>query len=135
AGMLGVILVVSSNLSGGGENYLQLAGQGAVLLAALSYAVAGIYGRRKFRAVPVQVTATGQLIAGALILLPLSLFQIPAQVPSLEALGSIVTLSIVGTSVASLMYYWLLAHVGATRTLLVTYLLPGFALIWGALLL
>ena len=135
AGMLGVILVVSSNLSGGGESSMQLAGQGAVLLAALSYAVAGIYGRRKLRTVPVQVTATGQLMSGALILLPFSLFQVPAAVPSLAALGSIATLSILGTAVASLMYYWLLSHVGATRTLLVTYLLPGFALIWGALLL
>jgi drug/metabolite transporter (DMT)-like permease len=135
AGMAGVVLVVSSNLSGDGESSMQLLGQGAVLLAALSYAVAGIFGRKKLQGVPVQVTATGQLITGAIILLPLSLLQIPAQVPSLQALGSIATLSILGTAVASLMYYWLLTHVGATRTLLVTYLLPAFALLWGALLL
>ncbi len=135
AGMAGVVLVVSSNLSGGAEGTLQLAGQGAVLLAALSYALAGIFGRNKLRDVPVRVTASGQLIIGALILLPFSIFQIPAKVPSLEAIASISTLSILGTAVASLMYYWLLTHVGSTRTLLVTYLLPGFALIWGALLL
>jgi drug/metabolite transporter (DMT)-like permease len=135
AGMAGVVLVVSSNLGGGGDSSMQLIGQGAVLLAALSYAVAGIFGRKRLQGVPVQVTATGQLITGALILLPLSLFQIPAQVPSAQAIASLATLSIVGTAIASLMYYWLLTHVGATRTLLVTYLLPAFALIWGALLL
>jgi drug/metabolite transporter (DMT)-like permease len=135
AGMAGVVLVVSANLSGEGESSMQLLGQGAVLLAALSYAVAGIFGRKKLQGVPVQVTATGQLIIGAVILLPFSLLQIPAQMPSLQAIGSIATLSILGTAVASLLYYWLLTHVGATRTLLVTYLLPAFALIWGALLL
>jgi drug/metabolite transporter (DMT)-like permease len=135
AGMAGVVLVVSSNLGSGGDSSMQLVGQGAVLLAALSYAVAGIFGRKRLQGVPVQVTATGQLITGALILFPLSLFQIPSQLPSAPAIASLATLSIVGTAIASLMYYWLLTHVGATRTLLVTYLLPAFALIWGALLL
>ncbi len=135
AGMSGVVLVVSSNLSGGNESSMQLLGQGAVLLAALSYAFSGIFGRKMLQGVPVRATATGQLVTGALILLPLALLQIPAKIPSLEAIGSITTLSIAGTALASLMFYWLLAHVGSTRTLLVTYLLPGFALIWGALLL
>src|SRR5207253_1589616 len=60
---------------------------------------------------------------------------IPPKMPSLVALGAVTTLAIVGTALASLMYYWLLAHVGATKALLVTYLLPGFARMWGALLL
>jgi drug/metabolite transporter (DMT)-like permease len=134
-GMAGVVLVVSASLSGGSEGVMQLAGQAAVLLAALSYAISGIFGRHKLKDVPVRATATGQLVTGALILIPFAIFQIPAQVPSPAAIASITTLSILGTAVASLMYYWLLAHVGSTRTLLVTYLLPGFALIWGALLL
>ncbi|MEO8288120.1 MAG: DMT family transporter [Chloroflexota bacterium] len=134
-GLFGVSLVVSSNLTGSGEGTMALLGQCAVLLAALSYAVSGIYGRKKLRGVPVRATATGQLVAGSLILLPFALFQVPAQFPSWQATGSIVTLSILGTALASLMFYWLLARVGSTRTLLVTYLLPGFALVWGALLL
>ena len=135
AGMAGVVLVVSSDLGTGGESSMQLAGQGAVLLAALSYALSGIFGRKMLRDVPVQATAAGQLVTGAIILLPFALTQIPSSVPSLPAIASITTLSILGTAVASMMYYWLLSHVGSTRTLLVTYLLPGFALVWGALLL
>jgi drug/metabolite transporter (DMT)-like permease len=69
------------------------------------------------------------------MLLPFALFQIPAKVPTLEATGSIVALSLLGTAFATLLYFWLLNNVGVTGTLLVTYLLPGFALIWGALLL
>ncbi|HKP53465.1 MAG TPA: DMT family transporter [Chloroflexia bacterium] len=134
-GFAGVSLVVSSNLHIGTESVWQWLGQGACLLAALSYAFAGIYGRYALKGVPVQVSATGQLVSGTLMLMPLAAFQLPQQVPSWQAIGSVVTLAIAGTALASLMYYWLLVRVGATGTLLVTYLLPVFALIWGALLL
>ena len=136
-GMAGVILVVSGNLEHKGDvdPLFWLLGQGAVLLAALSYAIAGIYGRKKLRGQPAHIGATGQLITGALILLPFALFQIPSQVPSWQAIGSVATLSILGTAVATLLFFWLLSNVGVTGTLLVTYLLPGFALMWGALLL
>jgi drug/metabolite transporter (DMT)-like permease len=133
-GLLGVGLIVSGNLQGG-EGVMYLLGQGAVLLAALSYAVSGIYGRHRLKDVPVRVSATGQLTFGALIILPLAALQVPAQMPSWLALGSIATLAILGTAVASLLYYWLLTNVGSTGALLVTYLLPGFALIWGAIFL
>ncbi len=136
-GMAGVVLVVSGNLAHKGDvdTTMYLLGQGAVLLAALSYAVSGIYGRKRLKGLPPHVGATGQLIAGTLVLLPFALFQIPAQVPSWQAIGSVVTLSILGTAIATLLYFWLLSNVGVTGTLLVTYLLPGFALMWGALLL
>jgi drug/metabolite transporter (DMT)-like permease len=134
-GFVGVSLVVSSNLHIGTESVWQWLGQGACLLAALSYAFAGIYGRYALKGVPAQVSATGQLVTGALMLMPLAAFQLPRQIPSWQAIGSVVTLAIAGTALASLMYYWLLRRVGATGTLLVTYLLPVFALIWGALLL
>ncbi|MGA7733683.1 MAG: DMT family transporter [Chloroflexia bacterium] len=136
-GMAGVVLVVSGNLEQKGDvdTTMYLLGQGAVLLAALAYAISGIYGRRRLKGVPPHIGATGQLIAGSLMLLPFALFQVPSQVPSWQAIGSVATLSILGTSVATLLYFWLLNNVGVTGTLLVTYLLPGFALMWGALLL
>ncbi len=134
-GMAGVIMVVSGSLSFSTENPMHLVGQGACLLAALCYAVSGIYGKRALVGVPTMVAATGQLTTGALMLAPLAAFQVPAQVPSWQALGAVAALSIAGTALASMLYYWLLAKVGATRVLLVTYLLPGFALVWGALLL
>lgn len=133
-GFAGVVLVVSGNLEGE-QSGMQFLGHGAVLLAALSYAIAGIFGRRVLKGVPSLVPATGQLVLGALMILPLSLTQIPAKMPSPAALAAVSTLAIAGTALASLMYYWLLSRVGATRTLLVTYLLPGFALFWGALFL
>jgi drug/metabolite transporter (DMT)-like permease len=105
------------------------------LLAALSYAFAGIFGRFALKGVPVQVSATGQLITGALMLLPLAALQVPTAFPSWQAIGALTALAFAGTALASMMFYWLLMRVGATGTLLVTYLLPGFALFWGAIFL
>ena len=134
-GLAGVVLVVSGNLAQGGTGTMVLLGQGAVLLAALSYAVSGIFGRHMLKGVPLRVAATGQLLAGALMILPVAAFQVPAQMPSALALGAVAVLAVLGTALASVMYYWLLSRVGAMGALLVTYLLPGFALAWGALLL
>jgi drug/metabolite transporter (DMT)-like permease len=135
-GLAGVVLVVGSTLGTPVEDgVMNWVGQGAALIAALSYAISGIYGRRVLGQVPVQVSATGQLVTGALMLLPIAAFQFPTQVPSWEATGSVIALAVAGTALASLMYYWLLRQIGATNTLLVTYLIPIFALVWGALLL
>ena len=114
---------------------MYLLGQAAILLMALSYAVAGVFGRHMLKGVSPRVAATGQLIGGALLILPVAAFQVPARVPSPLALGAVAVLAVLGTALASVMYYWLLARVGATGALLVTYLLPGFALVWGALFL
>jgi len=134
-GLAGVVLVVSGNLEGGGSGGERLLGHAAVVLMAISYAVAGIFGRKMLQGLPSLAPATGQLVAGALALLPLAILQFPHKTPSLLALGAVSTLAILGTALASLMYYWLLSRVGATKALLVTYLLPGFALFWGALFL
>jgi drug/metabolite transporter (DMT)-like permease len=134
-GLAGVVLVVSGNLSQNSNGTMSLLGQGAVLAAALSYAVSGIFAKRRLSGVPLRVAATGQLLAGALILLPLAATQVPARMPSALALGAVAVLAVLGTAIASMMYYWLIARVGATKTMLVTYLLPVFALVWGALFL
>src|SRR5262249_48475507 len=59
----------------------------------------------------------------------------PTHLPSTQAILAIAALGALGTAVAYLLYFWLINNVGATRTTLVTYLLPCTALIWGVLLL
>jgi drug/metabolite transporter (DMT)-like permease len=109
----------------------------AVLAAAACYAVAGIYGRRAFRGMPALVPATGQLLAGALMMAPLALALrgLPTSLPSATALGAVLALALLGTSVAYILLYWLMERIGAPRTSMVTYLLPPFALAYGALFL
>ena len=75
------------------------------------------------------------MLAGGLILLPFALFQLPAAVPSLEATLSVLALSLLGTALAQLILFRMLALHGSARLSLVTYLMPGFALVYGALIL
>ena len=109
----------------------------AVLVAAACYALTGIYARRAFRGVPALIPATGQMLAGALLITPYALLVrgIPAQMPSATALGAVVVLAVFGTALAYILLYWLMERIGATRSSMITYLLPPFALAYGALFL
>ena len=108
----------------------------AVLLAALCYALAGLWGRQ-FRGLPVEVAAAGMLIGSSAILLPAAaFFEHPWNAsPSAISLGGIAALGLLSTAIAYLLYFKLLARVGATNLLLVTFLLPIVALVLGALFL
>jgi drug/metabolite transporter (DMT)-like permease len=111
-------------------------GQLAVLGAALCYAITGLYGRRAFRGMPALIPATGQMLAGAIVIAPIAVatHSMPA-LPSPLALGAVLALAVFGTALAYILLYWILDHLGATRTSMVTYLLPPFALVYGALFL
>lgn len=109
------------------------------LAAAVSYACAGIYGRR-FRAMGLSpmATATGQVIASSLILLPLVMvldrpWTRPA--PGLPAILALTGLAAMSTAVAYVLYFRILATAGATNLLLVTFLVPVSAILLGTLFL
>jgi drug/metabolite transporter (DMT)-like permease len=109
----------------------------AVLLASFCYGLTGIYARRAFRGIPALIPASGQMFTGALLIAPIALVRhgIPDPLPSPAALGAVLALAILGTSFAYILLYWLIERIGATRTSMVTYLLPPFALIYGKLFL
>ena len=75
------------------------------------------------------------MLTAGLILLPFALFQLPTSAPSAEAIASVLALSLLGTALAQLILFRMLALHGSARLSLVTYLMPGFALVYGALLL
>jgi drug/metabolite transporter (DMT)-like permease len=131
-GIVGVAVVTGIHPSGG---WLAIAGALAVVLSSLSYATAGVYGQLAVSGTTGPVLAAGSMLMGGLILLPLALFQLPDAVPSWEATGSILALSLLGTALAQLILYRILAHHGSARLSLVTYLMPGFALVYGATIL
>jgi drug/metabolite transporter (DMT)-like permease len=131
-GIAGVAVVAGIHPEGGG---LAVAGAVAVVASSLSYAGAGVYGQRAVSGTAGPVLAAGSMLAGGLILTPVAAFQLPAEVPSLEATASVLALSLLGTAVAQLILFRMLALHGSSRLSLVTYLMPGFALVYGALLL
>jgi drug/metabolite transporter (DMT)-like permease len=135
-GFAGVaILLGPSALSGIGSVDVTCAC--ACLLAALSYAFAGIYGRR-FRHLPSLVVATGQITASVVLSLPLAVlidrpWTLP--MPSAQVWWALIGLALMCTALAYVIYFRILAVAGATNVLLVTFLVPISALGLGAMFL
>ena len=101
------------------------------LLAALSYAFAGIYSSRAFKGIKPLEVAIGQQIGASLLLLPLALIYWPDHMPSTPAVLSIAGLAILCTAMAYLVFFKLINNVGPVKTVSVTYLVPIFGVIWG----
>jgi drug/metabolite transporter (DMT)-like permease len=131
-GFFGVAVLAGLHPSGG---WWGVAGTLAVVLASLCYASAGIYGQLRVQSVAGPVLATGSMLAGGLILLPLAIVQFPGHRPDLEAIASILALTILGTAFAQLVLFRILRLYGSRKLSLVTYLIPGFAVVYGAVFL
>lgn len=104
---------------------------------AVSYGFAAIWGKR-FAKVPPRATATGQLTASSLIMLPLVCaidqpWALPA--PPATAIAAVVALALVSTAFAYILYFRVMASAGATGASLVTLLVPPSAILLGILFL
>lgn len=107
----------------------------AGLLAAVSYAIAAPYTRKKLSGVsPIVITAMSQLSA-AVLLLPALPLTVPSAVPSATVMLSVLALALLSTAAAYILYFRLIQNVGSTKALTVTYLIPAFAMLWGAIVL
>lgn len=136
-GFLGVVVMLGpAKLTGLTDNVLA---QFACLAAALSYAFAGVYGRRfkRMGLAPIPAAA-GQVAASSLLLLPAALVvERPwtLAMPSLSAVGAILGIAALSTALAYVIYFRVLATAGATNLMLVTFLIPVSAIVLGALVL
>lgn len=107
------------------------------VLAAVSYGAASTYGKR-FRDLPAPVTATGQLTASSLMMLPVAFIAdqpwlLP--MPSAGVIAAILGLALLSTAYAYLLFFRILTLAGATNTSLVTLLVPPSAILLGAIFL
>lgn len=134
-GFVGVGVLMLPDLRQGLQ--VSILGQLAIVASSLSYAGAGIFARKQLRAQPPLASTAGQLTMGALFTLPLSLIlDWPLSLsPSVAALASWLSLSILGTVVAYVIYYALIARTSATFVSTVTYIIPINGLALGALVL
>jgi drug/metabolite transporter (DMT)-like permease len=128
-GFVGVALLVGVQEGG------QLVGALAVLGTATCYALSVLYAGRAVRSFPPLEVAIGQLAVGLLLATPLGLAQLPSEAPPAKAVAAIVALGALSTGVAYLLYFTLIARAGASRAILVTYLVPAFALVYGTVFL
>ncbi len=136
-GFVGVVVMIGGDALGGLGGHVLA--QVAVLAAALSYAFAGVFGRR-FKAMRVDpiITAAGQVTASSAILVPVAaLIDRPLELPHPggEVWAAIAALALFSTAAAYVLYFRILAVAGATNLLLVTFLIPVSAIVLGSLVL
>jgi drug/metabolite transporter (DMT)-like permease len=137
AGFAGAAVMIGPDALGGVAT--GVLAQLACLAAALSYAFAGIFGRRFQRmGVPPLASAAGQVSASTLLLLPIVLLvDRPWQLamPQATTWGAVVGVGLLSTALAYVLYFRILAAAGAINLLLVTFLIPVSAILLGALVL
>jgi drug/metabolite transporter (DMT)-like permease len=104
---------------------------GACLAASLSYGIAVNYTKKRLTGVAPIINATGSQLAAALLLLPLSVTYWPRDAVSPRSWYSAIALGIVCTGVAFMLYFRLIARIGPSRAITVTYLIPVFGMLWG----
>jgi drug/metabolite transporter (DMT)-like permease len=132
-GTAGVSVLVWGKLS------FDAGGGGWAIVAALSacafYGFGANFARRHLTGVESLTIATGSMVGACLPMLPLALWFWPAQAPSVKAWLSAIVMGVACTALAYILYFRLIARLGATYASTVTFLIPAFAMLWGALFL
>lgn len=129
-GIIGVVVLVGgSPLESTAEFYFAVAYS---LLAALCYGIGTVYASRNISGKMSGMHASiGQLLGAAVALTIPAATAIPSVMPSTNAILALLALTLISTSFAYLIYFFLLQNVGPTRTASVTFLVPVFGTIWG----
>jgi drug/metabolite transporter (DMT)-like permease len=132
-GLLGVVVLMG--WSPLGLNSGVVAGVFLSLAGSLCYGIGGVYAKVALRDLPTLDLAIGQQLAAGLWLLPLAAATAEVKSVSITVVAAVLALAVVCTAVAYLIYFDLIARVGPTNTLSVTFLVPVFGTLWGVLLL
>src|SRR3954453_21396892 len=131
-GIAGVVLLLGLDTSG---STAALLGGLMVVLASLGYALGGYYLKRRLADVqPVGLVAVTMAVA-ALMTAPFAAFDLPAHAPGIGPIAAVSALGVVGTGMAFVIFYDLIAGIGPAKASLVAYVAPGFAVVYGVALL
>lgn len=128
-GIAGVALVTKP------QGELHVAAIAAALLATFCYGLIAAYIKRWAADVPSRGMAVGTQLAAGVLLMPFIPLWLPAGMPSPGVAASVLALGLICGAVAFLLYFRLIADIGATGALTVTYLIPVFGVLWGVLFL
>ncbi len=132
-GLLGVAV-----LAGDTESLVSPGSMLAVAAAiggAFFYGVGANYARRYTKHMKSLSVATGSMLFPVILLSPITVVYWPDVAPSARAWMAIIAMGIVSTGFAYILYFRLIANVGPAKAITVAYLIPAFAVIWGALIL
>jgi drug/metabolite transporter (DMT)-like permease len=138
AGVAGVVLgFIGVAILAGDKDSLAVPGSTLAVAAAVGgaffYGIGANYARRYTKHMKSLSVATGSMLYPALLLAPFAIWFWPETQPSLTAWLAIVAMGIASTGFAYILYFRLIANVGPAKAITVAYLIPVFAVIWGAL--
>jgi drug/metabolite transporter (DMT)-like permease len=131
-GLAGVALVVGLESV---SSVSQLLGAFAMLGAAACYALSGFVVKRRYGHLAAMQTSLVSITVASVVTLPFAVATLPGSLPGARAIAAVLALGAVGTALAFVIFYKLINEVGAGKASLVSYLAPGVALVYGALLL
>jgi drug/metabolite transporter (DMT)-like permease len=110
-----------------------LASIAACLVAAASYALSSIIVKKTGKPDGIHpiAMATGSLVLGGAIMLPVAPFTVPAVMPSALALMCVTALALLSSGVAQAIFVPMIVKIGPTRAMSVSFLIPLFSMLWG----
>jgi len=130
-GVLGVVYGHTAGLAGGTSSRSYLLGVVLILAASFSYAAGAVAAKHWLQGVEPVVIATFQLTLAGLVLLPLAVFGPHPVALRWQSAVAVTVLGVLGSGLAYLLFFRLLATISSTRTVAVTYVLPIWGLFWG----
>jgi drug/metabolite transporter (DMT)-like permease len=130
-GVLGVVYGHASAVAAGAGSSGYLLGVILIAIASFSYGAAAVTAKRWLQGVEPVVIATFQLTLAGLVLLPIAVFGPHPTSLDFKSVAAVTVLGVLGSGLAYLLFFRLLATISPTRTVAVTYLLPIWGLFWG----
>ncbi|CAH2893232.1 MAG: Permease of the drug/metabolite transporter (DMT) superfamily [uncultured Paraburkholderia sp.] len=138
-GFLGVLMLVWDQMASPGSAsatpLTTALAAGAALGATLLYGIAANYTKRYLTGVDALTVAAGTMTGATIVLLPLAVIYWPSAPISLHAWGAVLALGVACTGVAYMLFFHLIAVAGPARAITVTFVIPIFGILWGALFL
>ncbi len=105
----------------------------AAVSAALFYGIGANFTQKYLHGISALALATGSMVAATIVLLPAGILLWPAKMISVQAWLAIIMMGVASTGIAYVLYFRLIANVGPAKAITTTYLVPGFAVVWGAM--
>ncbi|NMH60835.1 DMT family transporter [Alteromonas ponticola] len=131
-GFLGVAVISAQKIGEQGISILPII---TALLATTCYGLAASMMKKYLQGVRPLAVATGSQASASLLLLPLALYTMPEAMPSAVAWNNAIALAVLGTGIAYILYFSLIANVGPAKAITVAYLVPLFGIVWGLIFL
>lgn len=107
----------------------------ACLAATLLYGISGNFSKRYLAEAPPLAVATGSQMVAAVLLVGPALALWPAEPPSAKAWGAVLALAALCTTFAYVLFFGLIARLGASKAMSALFLIPAFGVLWGCLFL